>query len=200
MSGWALLAGFPDQEATAGVALSSVTAALLIIDLQNDFIPGGALAVGHGDEVIGPINELASSRRFGVVVATRDWHPANHASFVEQGGPWPVHCVQDTPGAELVSALDRKAIDAVVNTGVGRDDDGYSAFETGELGNLLRAKQVDGVTVVGLATDFCVFHTARDALRMGYRVTVPTWAVRGIDPAGSDAALTELREAGAEIV
>jgi nicotinamidase/pyrazinamidase len=177
-----------------------MTEALLIIDVQNDFVPGGALAVEGGDEVIGPINELARSGRYEVVVATRDWHPPDHASFVEQGGPWPAHCVQGTPGAELVAGLDRQTIHAVVDTGVERDAEGYSAFETGELRELLHEAQVTAVTVVGLATDYCVFHTARDALRGALRVTIPARAVRGIDPGGSRAALHELAEAGAEIV
>ena len=174
--------------------------ALLIIDVQNDFVAGGALAVEGGDEVVEPINELARSGRFDLVVATRDWHPPDHASFAAQGGPWPVHCVRGTPGAELVAALDRDAVDAVVDAGIGRDDEGYSGFESGELGELLSARQVDAVTVAGLATDYCVLHTARDALKRGLRVTIPRAAVRGITKDGSTAALAELAGSGAEIV
>ncbi len=94
--------------------------ALLIIDVQNDFLPGGALAVTGGDEVIAPINALAADPRFAVVIATRDWHPPDHSSFAEQGGPWPAHCVQGTPGAEITDRLDRSAIDAVIDTGTSR--------------------------------------------------------------------------------
>jgi len=89
--------------------------ALLIIDVQNDFLPGGALAVPDGDEVIAPINALAADPRFAVVIATRDWHPPDHQSFAEQGGPWPAHCVQGTSGAELTDRLNREAIDAVID-------------------------------------------------------------------------------------
>lgn len=173
--------------------------ALLIIDVQNDFLPTGALPVAGGDEVIEPINALARSDRFALVVATRDWHPPDHASFVAEGGPWPPHCVQGTPGAELAPAVDRDAIDLVFDTGVGREDEGYSAFERGGLAELLREAGVDAVTVAGLATDYCVRWTARDALREGLRVTIPLRGVRGIDAAGSAAALDELAAAGARI-
>ncbi len=174
--------------------------ALLIIDVQNDFLPGGALAVDEGDSVIEPINELSTEDRFGLVLATRDWHPPDHASFQSQGGPWPTHCVQNSPGAELAPGLDRDAIDAVIDTGIGREDDGYSAFESEELRQLLREEHVVAVTVAGLATDVCVLHTARDALREGLLVTIPTAAVRGIDADDSAAALAELAESGAQLI
>lgn len=174
--------------------------ALFVIDVQNDFVPpDGALAVPDGDEVVEPINELMRSGRFGLVVATRDWHPPDHASFQEQGGPWPTHCVRDTPGAQLVDGLDRDAIDVVLDTGRERTSDGYSAFEREELRELLRSADVDAVTVTGLATDVCVLHTARDALREGLRVRIVRDAVRGIDRERSAAALEELERAGAQI-
>jgi len=99
--------------------------ALLIIDFQNDFCPGGALPVVDGDAIAPRVNELLDSGRFDLVVATRDWHPANHASFVEQGGPWPPHCVQGSQGAELHASLDRSRIDHIVDVGTGVDDEGY---------------------------------------------------------------------------
>src|SRR5437868_5965033 len=133
-----------------------MAAALLIIDFQNDFCPGGALAVDGGDEIADRINELITSRRYDLVVATRDWHPANHASFAEQGGPWPPHCVQGTPGAELHPSLDRSKIDYVVDVGSGQADEGYSGFEKSRLAEILRSNDIDAVTVVGLATDYCV--------------------------------------------
>jgi nicotinamidase-related amidase len=176
-----------------------VARALLIIDYQNDFNPGGALAVPGGDEIAGRINELAASGEYDLVIATRDWHPPDHSSFAEHGGPWPVHCVAGTPGAELHPALDEAHVDVVLDTGTDRQIEGYSAFEATRLAELLRERGVDRVTVVGLATDYCVKHTALDALREGFGVTVDTTAVRGVDvePGDSERALEELRAAGA---
>jgi nicotinamidase/pyrazinamidase len=174
--------------------------ALLIIDVQNDFLPGGALAVPDGDEVIDPINALATDERFAVVIATRDWHPPDHASFTDQGGPWPAHCVQGTPGAELTDRLNREAIDAVIDTGTTADAEGYSGFENPELRELLRLEQITAVTIVGLATDVCVKHTAADALREALQVTIATDGVRGIDAQDSTDALDELSTAGAIVI
>lgn len=173
--------------------------ALLIVDVQNDFLPGGALAVPDGDQVIAPINALAADPRFDVVIATRDWHPAGHSSFAPQGGPWPEHCVQDTPGAQLSDRLDRSKIDAVIDKGTTVDADGYSAFESDLLREMLREEEVVAVTVVGLATDFCVRHTAADALREGLIVTIESGAIRGLDADGSREALAELAGSGAVI-
>ncbi|MFZ0040676.1 MAG: nicotinamidase [Solirubrobacteraceae bacterium] len=173
--------------------------ALLIVDVQNDFLPGGALAVPDGDEVIAHINELAADPRFAAVIATRDWHPPDHGSFKDKGGPWPEHCVQGTPGAELASDIERGRIDAVISTGTDPDADGYSGFENEELRELLRQEQVVAVTIVGLATDVCVLHTARDALREGLVVTIETAGTRGIEPESTEAALKELGDAGAQI-
>jgi nicotinamidase/pyrazinamidase len=171
--------------------------ALIIVDVQRDFLPGGALGVPDGDEVISRINELARADDFDVVLATRDWHPEDHASFVAQGGPWPPHCVQGTAGAELSPDLDRDAIDVVIDKGTSREGEGYSGFETGELGTLLRTERVTDVTLAGLATDYCVSATARDALREGFLVTIDRAGVRGIDPGDSDHALDELSGLGA---
>jgi nicotinamidase/pyrazinamidase len=174
--------------------------ALLIIDFQNDFTPpDGALAVPGGDQIAERINELAADERFEVVVATRDWHPADHSSFTAQGGPWPVHCVQDTPGAELNPALDRSLVDAVITKGETVDGDGYSAFDSPELGLLLREEEVTALTIVGLATDYCVLNSARDALREGFTVAIDSSAVRAVDaqPGDGERALEELRRLGA---
>jgi nicotinamidase/pyrazinamidase len=173
--------------------------ALLIIDVQNDFLPGGALAVPDGDRVIEPINALARDGGFALVIATRDWHPPDHSSFAAQGGPWPVHCVRDTHGAQLDDRLDREAIDHVIDKGTGRDGAGYSAFESAELRPLLAERGITAVTVVGLATDYCVRASAADALDAGLEVTIATDAVRGIDPAGCEAALGELAAGGARV-
>ena len=175
--------------------------ALIIVDFQNDFCPGGALAVPDGDAIGGRINELAGSGDYDVVVATRDWHPPDHGSFAAQGGPWPVHCVAGTPGAELNHALDPTPIDILVDKGQDPATEGYSGFEGTPLTELLRARGVEHVTVVGLATDYCVKHTALDALRQGLEVTVDSAAVRGVNvnEGDSERALEELRAAGATV-
>jgi len=172
-----------------------------VIDFQNDFCPGGALAVPGGDEIAGRVNELAASGDFDLVVATRDWHPPDHGSFSEQGGSWPVHCVQDTAGAELHPALDRSHVDVVVDKGQNPGTEGYSGFDETELASLLRDRGIDSVTVVGLATDYCVKNTALDALREGFGVTVDGAAVRGVNvqPGDDERALDELRAAGADV-
>ncbi len=175
--------------------------ALIIVDFQNDFCPGGALAVPDGDAISGRLNELAGSGEYDLVVATRDWHPPDHGSFAEQGGPWPVHCVAGTPGAELHDGLDPTPIDVVVDKGHDRETEGYSGFEGTRLAALLRERDVDHVTVVGLATDYCVKNTALDAMREGFHVTVDSTATRGVDvqPGDSERALDEVRAAGASV-
>src|SRR4051794_27116762 len=175
--------------------------ALLIVDFQNDFTPGGALGVEGGDEIAGRLNQLAADARFEVVVATRDWHPADHGSFREQGGIWPVHCVAGTEGAELHSGLDRSRLDAIVDKGQDAEADGYSGFEATLLEELLRARGVDHVTIGGIATDYCVKNTALDALRLGFGVTVDRDAVRGVEvsPGDSERALDEIRAAGGSV-
>jgi len=175
--------------------------ALIVVDVQSDFTPGGALGVVGGDRVIDRINDLAGSGDFDLVVATRDWHPPHHDSFEPQGGPWPVHCVAGTEGAELDPRLERSSIDAVIDKGQSIDSEGYSGFQGTELGSLLRAEWVDTVTVVGLATDYCVKHTALDALREGHAVTVDVSATAGVEAQAGDVeeALDELRQAGAVV-
>jgi nicotinamidase/pyrazinamidase len=178
-----------------------VARALVVVDLQRDFTPGGALAVPDGDAIADRVNELAASGGFDLVVATRDWHPPDHGSFAERGGPWPVHCVQGTSGAELHPSLDRSRVDAVVDKGEDPATEGYSGFEGTELERLLREHGVDEVVVVGLATDYCVKNTALDAARLGLAVTVDPEAVRGVDvePGDSERALEELRAAGVAV-
>jgi nicotinamidase/pyrazinamidase len=163
--------------------------ALFIIDVQNDFMPpNGALAVPEGDRVIEPINELAASDRFVLVVATRDWHPPDHTSFASHGGPWPRHCVRGTFGAQLHAALDVRRVDVVLDKGTDRTAAGYSAFEVDALAELLARELVEAVTVTGVATDVCVKHTSLDALRENLLVTIPTRAVRELSEAGAEIA------------
>jgi nicotinamidase/pyrazinamidase len=173
--------------------------ALVIIDFQNDFTPGGALAVEEGDEIAEPIRRLADE--VDVIVATRDWHPPDHASFETQGGPWPIHCVQGTPGAELHASIQDLDIAAIVDVGREREDEGYSGFENSDLARILRDHDVDEVYVVGLATDYCVRASAIDACREGFDVTVVSDAIRGVEvePGDSERALADMSEAGARI-
>ena len=175
--------------------------ALIVVDFQNDFAPGGALGVPDGDRIADRVNELAADSRFELVIATRDWHPEGHGSFEEQGGPWPVHCLQGTEGAELHAALDRSRIDVVLDKGQDLGTDGYSGFDGTELEELLRERGVDKLTVVGLATDYCVKNTVLDALRAGFEVVVDPEGVRGVEveEGDSERAVAEMREAGASI-
>jgi nicotinamidase/pyrazinamidase len=174
--------------------------ALIVVDVQNDFCPGGALAVPDGDAVVDGVNRMASEAPF--VVATRDWHPPDHGSFAAQGGPWPVHCVQDTPGAALHGGIDQSQIDAIIDKGQVVDREGYSGFEGTELERLLREHDVDTVDVVGLALDYCVKATALDARRAGFNVTVHRGATRAVEvsPGDGERAVAELRAAGVEVV
>jgi nicotinamidase/pyrazinamidase len=178
-----------------------VAEALLVIDFQNDFTPpDGALAVPGGDEIAEPVKRLAS--HYENVFATRDWHPPNHSSFETEGGPWPVHCVQGTHGAEFHPAMEGIDLSAVVEVGRGREDQGYSGFEKSDLAELLRERGIDKAAVVGLATDYCVRASAIDAAREGFETTVVTDAIRAVDVNEGDGerALADMREAGARLV
>ncbi|HKH40259.1 MAG TPA: nicotinamidase [Solirubrobacterales bacterium] len=177
-----------------------MSSALLIIDFQNDFTSGGALAVPGGDEIAQPVKRLAS--QFDHVFATRDWHPPDHASFETEGGPWPVHCVQGTHGAELHPAMRDIEVDAIVDVGVEREDEGYSGFEKSKLADLLREGGIDEVAVVGLATDYCVRASAIDARDEGFDTTVVTDAIRAVEvnPGDGARALEDMKRAGAKLV
>jgi nicotinamidase/pyrazinamidase len=174
--------------------------ALLIIDFQNDFTPGGALAVEGGDEIGEPIRRLAPN--FDVVAATRDWHPPDHASFETEGGPWPAHCMQGTHGAELHQAMEDVDVDFVVDVGREREDEGYSGFEKSDLAEQLRERGVERVAVCGLATDYCVRASAIDACREGFDVTVVEDAIRAVnlDPGDGERAIEDMKEAGVKLV
>jgi nicotinamidase/pyrazinamidase len=173
--------------------------ALLIIDFQNDFTPGGALAVQGGDEIGEPIQRLAP--RFDVVAATRDWHPPDHASFEAEGGPWPVHCVQGSHGAELHPAMEAVDVDFIVDVGREREDEGYSGFEKSDLAEQLRARGVDRVAICGLATDYCVRASTIDACREGFDVTVVEDAIRPVEvePGDGERAIEQMKAAGAKL-
>lgn len=195
---------------------------LLLIDLQNDFMPGGPLAVPGGDEVIPVANRLGT--RFQHVLCSQDWHPRNHGSFASQhtgrepgeivdlGGVqqilWPDHCIQDTRGADFHRDLDRGLLNTVFRKGVDRGLDSYSAFfdndhrrSTG-LGEHLRSIGVESVWLMGLATEYCVKFSALDAVGLGFHTTVIPDGCRGIDlaPGDIDRAWQELRDAGVKLV
>lgn len=168
--------------------------ALIIVDVQNDFCPGGALAVGEGDAVVPILNRLAP--RFGTVVATQDWHTADHSSFAAQGGPWPDHCVAGTPGAELHPDLDREPIDLYVRKATMAAQDAYSGFDGTDLAERLRARGVRRVYVGGLALDYCVDATALDAAKAGFETAVITDATRAVFPEQAAAKEAGWRAAG----
>jgi nicotinamidase/pyrazinamidase len=167
--------------------------ALIIVDVQNDFLPGGALAVPGGEEVIQPLINTAAE--VDLVIATRDWHPFDHASFAANGGEWPVHCVAGTEGAKLHEAVYGCA-DVIVDKGKERAGDGYSGFE-GEtlrgnsLDHFLRVAGIERVLIGGLATDYCVKATAEDARERGYKVELLVDGCRGMDAESSSAVFAE---------
>jgi nicotinamidase/pyrazinamidase len=195
---------------------------LIIIDIQNDFLPGGALAAPHGDEVVPVANRLMAE--YPLVVATQDWHPADHRSFASQHPDravgevidldgveqilWPDHCVQGTHGADFAPGLNTSGIQHVVQKGTDRNIDSYSGFfdnarrkATG-LERYLRDQQVDEIDLVGLATDFCVKFTALDAVDLGFQTRVFLEGVRGVELKAGDcaAALDEMKSAGVVLV
>jgi nicotinamidase/pyrazinamidase len=183
--------------------MSNPKQALIVVDVQNDFCPGGALAVAHGDEVVEPLNEQIDEflERGAPVYKSRDWHPATTKHFEAYGGTWPVHCVQNTKGAEFHPALRDDPRITVVSKGLG-DTDCYSAFDETDLVSQLREQGVEEVVVGGLATDYCVKNTVLDALKHGFKVKLLENATRAVDlqPGDGDRAIEEMRAAGAEIV
>ena len=196
--------------------------ALILVDLQNDFVPGGALPVLGGNEIIPVVNRLQSG--FDLVVATQDWHPANHGSFAanhpgKKPGDiimlngleqilWPVHCVQDTEGATFVKELDTSLIDRIFKKGTDPEIDSYSGFfdnghkkDTG-MGDYLNEKSVTDVYILGLATEYCVKYTALDASQLGFNTFLIVDACRGVnlDPGDVDNAIGEMGKAGVSVI
>lgn len=162
--------------------------ALVVVDVQIDFLPGGSLPVPHGDQVLPVLRRYVKAfQRAGLaVVATRDWHPPDHCSFVEQGGPWPAHCVAGSAGAQFATALELPADALIVSKATQRQRDAYSAFEDAELDQRLRQAKVKRVFVGGLATDYCVLHTVRDALQRGFQTVLLQDAIRAVDVKAGD--------------
>ena len=172
--------------------------ALIAVDVQNDFCPGGALAVAEGDRVVAVLNRLMP--RFETVVATQDWHPADHRSFAARGGEWPEHCVAGTPGAELHPELDQGPIDIRIRKATTSEAEAYSGFDGTDLAAQLRARGVRRVFVGGLALDYCVDATALDAARAGFETFVIRDATRAVFPEQSTAKEESWRAAGVKTV
>ena len=182
--------------------------ALLVVDVQNDFCPGGSLPVAEGDRVVPVLNRYIEAFRAAgrPIVATRDWHPARTIHFKEFGGTWPVHCLQGSPGAEFHPDLRLPPEVVVVSTGTDPDEDGYSAFDGRDdagrlLARMLADRGIRRVYVGGLATDYCVKHSVLDAIEAGFEVVLIQDAVRGVDvqPGDSERAVEEMRAAGATL-
>jgi len=175
--------------------------ALVMVDVQNDFLPGGSLAVPRGDEVVPLLNRYAAEfhGRGLPIYATRDWHPSKHCSFKAQGGPWPPHCVADTPGAQFAPGLELPPETAIISKGTARDEDAYSGFEGTDLDARLCAQGIKRVYVGGLATDYCVVNTVRDGLTLGYHVFLLGDAIRAVNVKPDDGANAEkeMRRLGA---
>ena len=178
--------------------------ALLVVDVQNDFCPGGALAIQDGDQVVPVINQLIP--QFDIVVYSRDWHPQDHISF---GNPpkfvdksWPVHCVANTRGADFHPELLFTLNALIIEKGSQTDEEAYSAFQGTPLAQSLHKLNVDTVFITGLATDYCVKFTALDALKEGLKVYLVTDACRGVDnpPGTASQAIDEMRQAGVLII
>ena len=179
--------------------------ALILVDIQNDFCPGGALAVNEGDQIVPIVNSLIPE--FPLVISTQDWHPANHISFKEQGGPWPPHCVQGSPGAELHSGLRTDTVAHYFRKASSPGKDDYSEFEGKDdqgrsLDQVLGSHGVKKLYVAGLATDYCVLETVLDGLRYGYEVYAVSDAMRAVNVSLDDGekALQRMVSAGVHIV
>ncbi|HSJ80248.1 MAG TPA: nicotinamidase [Thiobacillus sp.] len=177
---------------------------LLVTDIQNDFLPGGALAVAGGDEVVPVLNRYIDAfQAQGLpVYATRDWHPLRHCSFYAQGGPWPVHCVAGTHGADFAAALTLPPDTTVISKATSRDREAYSSFQGTDLDSHLREAGIRRLFIGGLTTDYCVLNTVRDARRLGYEVFVLADAIRAVDVRSGDGqrAEAEMASLGAQFI
>ena len=178
--------------------------ALLVVDVQVDFCPGGSLAVQSGDEVVPGLNRLIweFQKRGLPIFFTRDWHPRNHMSFRSQGGIWPPHCVQDTKGAEFHSGLKVPAEAEIISKGDDPAKEAYSGFQGTDLESRLKRGGVDKVVIGGLTTDYCVRQSSLDAIRAGFKVEVVVDCVRAVNakPGDGERALNEIGRAGARLL
>lgn len=171
---------------------------LLVTDIQNDFLPGGSLAVAGGDEVVPVLNRYIDAfvAQGLPVYATRDWHPQGHCSFHEQGGPWPEHCVAGSPGAAFAATLALPPGATVISKATSRDREAYSSFQGTDLDDRLRAAGIRRLFIGGLATDYCVLNSVRDARRLGYEVFLLTDAIRAVEVQPGDGLRAEAEMAG----
>ena len=176
--------------------------ALLIVDVQNDFLPGGGLGVPHGDEVLTVLNRYLQifAMQNLPVYATRDWHPEQHCSFRAQGGPWPPHCVAGTRGAQFAAALQLPLATVIISKATTEKQDAYSGFQGTNLHRKLHASRIRRLFIGGLATDYCVLNTVRDALQFGYRVLLLSDAIRAVNVQPGDGlrAEAEMTRLGAQ--
>lgn len=178
--------------------INKKTDALIIVDVQNDFCPGGALAVPESDKIVPVINQLIP--KFDKIYTTQDWHPADHLSFKEQGGIWPPHCVANTKGADFHPDL--KAENAIhILKGADKNKEAYSGFQGTDLSGKLKEDGIRRIFITGLATDYCVKATALDGLKQGFEVVIISDGIKGVDvnPGDSEKALGELKDAGVVI-
>jgi nicotinamidase/pyrazinamidase len=177
---------------------------LLVTDIQNDFLPGGSLAVAGGDEVVPVLNRyIGEFVAQGLpVFATRDWHPAGHCSFYAQGGPWPVHCVAGTPGAAFAPTLTLSPDTTLISKATLQDQEAYSSFQGTDLGDRLRAAGIRRLFIGGLTTDYCVLNSVKDARRLGFEVFVLADAIRAVDvqPGDGKRAEEEMASVGARFI
>lgn len=178
--------------------------ALIVVDLQNDFLPGGTLAVRHGDEVIAPLNRYLKTFADAAlpIYATRDWHPPNHCSFKAFGGPWPPHCIVGTPGAAFAVQLELPPTTQIISKAMAPQKDAYSGFSGTDLRKRLVSGGVRRVFIGGLATDYCVLNTVLDARKAGFEVIVIENAVRAVElnPGDGARALEQMRHSGAQLL
>lgn len=174
--------------------------ALLIVDVQNDFLPGGSLAVPRGEEVVPVLNRYLKIFAALPVYATRDWHPAQHCSFRAQGGPWPPHCVAETRGAQFAASLQLPSSTVIISKATTVEQDAYSGFQGTNLDQQLRAANIHRLFIGGLATDYCVLNTVLDALKFGYEVLLLGDAIRAVDvqPGDGQRAEHEMIKLGAQ--
>lgn len=177
--------------------------ALIIVDVQNDFLPGGALPVSEGDQIIPILNDyLDLFKRKNQIYAVRDWHPANHMSFKANGGPWPPHCVQESEGANFSSEMKLPINVTIISKGTDPERENYSGFQAGDLSSRLKLCQISRVFIGGLTTEYCVKYTVLDAVEQGFEVFLLSDAIRGFDlhPGDSENALKLMLSKGAKTV
>jgi nicotinamidase/pyrazinamidase len=181
---------------------SATSDVLLLVDIQKDFCKDGSLEVPDSLEIFPPVNRyITQAQNKGwLIVASRDWHPVDHCSFEQKGGPWPVHCVQDTPGAEFHPEMDLPRDAVRISKGTAFDRDQYSAFDGTGFGGFLRDRGIKRVHVAGLALDVCVEATVKDALKEGFEVIVLADATRAVDTSRAGQVLDELGIQGADII